>query len=141
MLFSPDRYPSHFGAGGKEDIDFIRYTEWMWMKRCIYLFGFMLGGTALGLYIGLFWEEYVIDSVLIKGKVKVSNTYMYSHIGIKPGDLYNESKIGDIKVRIRDLAFLKEEKPSQIIFTENTAKLILYLAEKNVKTAHTFFTV
>ena len=75
-------------------------------------------------------KEYVLDSVLIKGKVKVSNTYMYSHIGIKPGDLYNESKIGDIKMRIRDLAFLKEEKPSQIIFTESSAKLILYLADK-----------
>ena len=64
ILFSPDRYPSHFGAGGKEDINFIRYTEWMWMKRCIWLFGFVLGAGALGLYVGLFWEEYVFDSVM-----------------------------------------------------------------------------
>ena len=35
--------------GGKEDINFIRYTEWMWMKRCIYLFGFVLGALKIAL--------------------------------------------------------------------------------------------
>tara|TARA_R100000152_G_C6718817_1_gene145128 strand:- start:487 stop:852 length:366 start_codon:yes stop_codon:yes gene_type:complete len=78
MLFSPDRYPSNFGAGGKQDVDFIRYIEWMWMKRCIWLFGFMLGTGALGLYAGLFLEEYFLDAAMyVWGVAWIYNGFLF----------------------------------------------------------------
>ena len=78
MLFSPDRYPSNFGAGGKQDVDFIRYIEWMWMKRVIWLFGFMLGAGAVGLYVGLFLDEYVMDSVMyVWGIAWIYNGFLF----------------------------------------------------------------
>jgi hypothetical protein len=78
MLFSPDRYPSNFGAGGKQDVDFIRYIEWMWMKRCIWLFGFMLGTGALGLYAGLFLEEYFLDAAMyVWGIAWIYNGFLF----------------------------------------------------------------
>ena len=78
MLFSPDRYPSNFGAGGKQDVDFIRYIEWMWMKRCIWLFGFMLGTGALGLYAGLFLEAYFLDAAMyVWGIAWIYNGFLF----------------------------------------------------------------
>ena len=78
MLFSPDRYPSNFGAGGKSDVDFIRYIEWMWMKRVIWLFGFMLGAGAIGLYAGLFLDEYIMDSVMyVWGVAWIYNGFLF----------------------------------------------------------------
>jgi len=78
MLFSPDRYPSNFGAGGKQDVDFIRYIEWMWMKRVIWLFGFVLGAGAVGLYVGLFLDEYVMDSVMyVWGIAWIYNGFLF----------------------------------------------------------------
>lgn len=71
-----------------------------------------------------------IDSVEIKGSLKTSEAFMYSYIGIAPGDPYDESKIANISPRIRELSFAREAKPFTILFTEKYTKLTLYLDKK-----------
>ena len=71
-----------------------------------------------------------IDSIIIKGKPAVSSIYLYSYLGIKPGDLYNESLIRKIPSRIKELPFLTVTKPFEIYFTQNVTKLYLFLEKK-----------
>ena len=73
---------------------------------------------------------YTIDSVEIIGKANISPIYLYSYLGIKPGDVYNEKLIGEIPARIKELAFLKENKPAQVKFTDKRAILYLNLGTK-----------
>ncbi len=71
-----------------------------------------------------------IDSIIIKGDAKITPVYLYSYLSIKPNSLYNESLIGKISSRLRELPFLKETRPSTVFFTDKDAKLYLYLNDK-----------
>src|SRR4029077_13731205 len=62
-----------------------------------------------------------IDSVEIKGTLKLSTQYMYGYLGIKPGDAYDESKIRAISGRLKALPFLFESRPTQVIFVQDKA--------------------
>ncbi len=72
-----------------------------------------------------------IDSVIVKGDLKVSPQYLYGYLGIKPGDFYDESKIKAISTRLKSLPILYETKPMQVIFVENKVKIFLYLNKKS----------
>jgi len=71
-----------------------------------------------------------IDSVVLKGEATIAPVYVYNYIGVKPGDLYNESQISRISNRIRELAFLSESKAYEVIFGKDETKLYLYLRNK-----------
>lgn len=71
-----------------------------------------------------------IDSIIIKGNATIAPVYIYNYIDIKPGSLYDESKLIKITSRLRELAFVTELKPNQLLFTENITKLYLYLDNK-----------
>ena len=64
MLFNTGRYPSTMGAGGQQDLDFCRYLEWMWFKRCFALLGFAFALGAGGLYVGMYHAEYVTETAI-----------------------------------------------------------------------------
>lgn len=71
-----------------------------------------------------------IDSIEVKGNLKTSETFLYSYIGIKPGDAYDESKLQTLSSRLRELSFAKETKPFTVLFTEKYTKLTLFLDKK-----------
>jgi len=71
-----------------------------------------------------------IDSVVIKGNAKIANVYIYNYLGIKPGNLYNESQLRKVNTRIAELPFLKATRPANVIFTDKQTKLFLYLEKK-----------
>lgn len=71
-----------------------------------------------------------IDSVIVMGDPKLSTVYISNYIGVKTGDLYNESVIRKIPGRIRELPMVTETRAFNIAFTENTARVILYLQDK-----------
>lgn len=71
-----------------------------------------------------------IDSIIIKGNATVAPVYLFNYIGIKPGDIYKENQVKKISGRIRELPFLKEARPSQILFSEKETKLFLFLENK-----------
>ena len=74
--------------------------------------------------------EQKIDSVIIKGTAKVATVYMYNYLGIKPGNLYNESQLKKVNIRLAELPFIKSTKPAEMKFTNKQNKLVLYLEKK-----------
>jgi outer membrane protein assembly factor BamA len=75
-------------------------------------------------------NRYLIDSVNIKGKAKISSKYIENYIGIKAGDIYNEQLIENMTTRLKEIPFIREAKPSQIIFLEDKAVIRLDLDER-----------
>jgi len=68
-----------------------------------------------------------IDSIIIKGNATIAPVYIYNYIGIAPGNIYRENQIRKITGRMKELPFIKEVKPSQVLFTEKETKLYLFL--------------
>lgn len=71
-----------------------------------------------------------IDSIIIKGDVEISISYLENYLNIRQGGLYDEHELSLIHKRLNDLHFLKEEKPWRLDFTINQNKLYLFLASK-----------
>ena len=75
-------------------------------------------------------SEEKIDSIIIKGTAKISPVYLYNYLGIKPGNLYNESQLKKVNTRIAEIPFIRSSKPAIIQFTTKFNKLILNLEKK-----------
>jgi len=75
-------------------------------------------------------KEQKIDSINIVGNAKISDTYIYNYIGIKPKSRYNEAQLKKINTRIAELPFLRSTKPAIVKFTEKQNILTLYLEKK-----------
>src|SRR5665213_4131802 len=71
-----------------------------------------------------------IDSIDVKGNLKLSKEYLYNYIGFKPGDPYNENKLQAITKRLKELSFARETKSYTILFTEKYTKLTLFIDKK-----------
>lgn len=71
-----------------------------------------------------------LDSVVVKGDAKLSRTYLYSYLWIKPHSYYNELLISRISTKLRELPMVSETRPFSISFYENKASLYLYLENK-----------
>ncbi|HIP32430.1 MAG TPA: hypothetical protein EYG86_06700 [Crocinitomicaceae bacterium] len=63
----------------------------------------------------------------IKGDSSVSVKYISNLLNIKKGGVFVESEIQKISTRILQVPFLKEIKPSEILFTKEGVELFLYL--------------
>ena len=70
-----------------------------------------------------------IDSIINKGDAKITNVYLYSYTGLKPNDLYNETKILRINTKLKELPFLNINKPFKVTFADTGAK-IFFFADK-----------
>ena len=70
---------------------------------------------------------YSWNKINIKGDSSISNKYISNLIGIKIGQHYKESSRKKISECIEQIAFLKEIKPSEILFTSKGVELFLYL--------------
>lgn len=75
-------------------------------------------------------KEQKIDSIVISGSAKISSTYIYNYLGIKPKSRYNEAALRKINTRIAELSFIKNAKPATVKFTEKSNTLTLYLDKK-----------
>ena len=71
-----------------------------------------------------------IDSVKVYGNATISASYLHSYLSIKPGDLYNESLIRDVQARVREIVFVKEVKPLNVVFSEGRARVELFLENR-----------
>lgn len=71
---------------------------------------------------------YSIDSIEILGEdTRLSKSYIESIIGIRSKQSYNENLIKKIGSRIEENPFMNQLKPYEVIFTENSCKLVLIL--------------
>jgi outer membrane protein assembly factor BamA len=71
-----------------------------------------------------------IDSIVVKGDLKLTSAFLHNYIGVAPGDPYNEQILRTIPARLRELPFVRETQPYTILFTEKYTRLTLYLDKK-----------
>lgn len=90
-----------------------------------------LSGSSLSARLNLEKnQEFVIDSIIVKGNARIKPKYLQNYLGIKPKSLYNESRIKPISTRVKEIAFVNETKPPEILFREGKADLYMYLDKK-----------
>jgi outer membrane protein assembly factor BamA len=75
-------------------------------------------------------REFKIDSIIIKGTARLQPKYLQNYFGIKPNSLYNESRIKPISTRVKEIAFVSEVKPPEVVFRDGKADLYVYLDKK-----------
>jgi outer membrane protein assembly factor BamA len=86
-----------------------------------------------GLYASLQLDQGPLvrfDSVVVKGDARTSMRYLQTYIGVKPGDVYNESLVAAVEKRIRELPFLTQRQRPYVQFTPERTKLYLFLDHK-----------
>ncbi len=73
---------------------------------------------------------YHVDSIKIRGKVKIKNLFLQRYLEIKNGSLYNKNKLQNISKRIADLPYLQEQQPWDLKMLGSGSVLNLYLKTK-----------
>ena len=73
---------------------------------------------------------YHIDSISVKGNIKISNSFLQHYLGIPAGAVYNKEKLDLLSKRILELPYLQEQQPSELVMLGTGAILNLYLQSK-----------
>jgi len=68
-----------------------------------------------------------IDSIEIKGKLKVSRNYFLTYVGIRPGRPYQEQAVIQAIRRTRALSWASESQAPRLIFVDRSARLRFFL--------------
>lgn len=72
----------------------------------------------------------VIDSVVVKGTARTNLRYLQAHMGIRPGDLYNESLVMALERRTRELPFVTQRQRPIVQFGQEQTKVYLFIDAK-----------
>jgi outer membrane protein assembly factor BamA len=90
-----------------------------------------LTGTRLSATLALQKNhKFVIDSIIVKGNARIKPKYLQNYLGIRPKSLYNESRIRPISTRVKEIAFVNETKPPEVLFRDGEADVYIYLDKK-----------
>ncbi len=73
---------------------------------------------------------YHIDSIRVKGKLKISNGFLQRYLGIPNGSIYNKDKLDQVSKRLQELPYLQEQQPSELLMLGRGSILDVYLAPK-----------
>lgn len=68
-----------------------------------------------------------IDTLHVRGEVKIDHRYVERLCGIRPGDVYREDRIAAIGSRIRECPFLEEIKPAEMEFFRGSVDVYTYV--------------
>lgn len=71
-----------------------------------------------------------IDSVMVMGETKTKHYYIERALNLKQKSLLTTNKIDNINTRIENIAFLEQEQPYQLAFSDKGADVLLYLKKK-----------
>lgn len=97
----------------------------------------VIGGSSLSASLEVDRGKlYVWDDIHVKGDSSITKNYISSLLGIKVGDVYDESILKKIKGRIKQVSFMKEIKPHEILFTKNGAELYVYVKSNPVSSVN-----
>jgi len=70
------------------------------------------------------------EKIDLTGEAQISKTYLHSHLGLFPGQGYDESLIRKVQQRIQELPFVQLQEAPRVQFIGDQARLILKLAPK-----------
>jgi outer membrane protein assembly factor BamA len=76
------------------------------------------------------FSEFRIDSIVVKGRSKIRENYLRNYLGIKRNEPYNESKVGNISTRLREIPFVSETDKPQVLFDKSKATVYVFLDRK-----------
>lgn len=71
------------------------------------------------------------DTIEVVGNAKVSASFLGALTEIKPGNLYSEKLVKQLDQRLSTISFVRLTQSSAILFMDNKAKPIVYLANRN----------
>ena len=72
------------------------------------------------------------DSIVLRGNLKISKSYLKAYLNFKKKKNYNESIVKQIPQLIQEIPFANETQPSNIEFIEDKASLYVFLDKKRV---------
>ncbi len=72
----------------------------------------------------------------VRGDSTISEKYISNLLAIKKGDPYVEVNVTNISSRIEQVPFMKEIKPSELLFTKEGVELYLYLESVPISSAN-----
>ena len=70
---------------------------------------------------------YVIDSIIVSGKINISKNFLQHHLDIFEKEMYSREKIIDIEKKMETLSFLKLSQPAKIDMLNTGAVITLYV--------------
>lgn len=76
--------------------------------------------------------EVRITKIHIKGEAEVSEKFLTNLIAIKEGDFFDQSRLNKIFTRLKQVQFLDEIKPHELLFTPDGVEVFLYLKSSPV---------
>lgn len=88
-------------------------------------------GTVNGKMVVDKGKLYLVDSVIVKGNVKLPKIYLWRYLGIKPGSPYNEKLMRQVNTRLKEIPFVSPVRASEVLFTQNQCMLFTYLKKRN----------
>ncbi len=71
-----------------------------------------------------------IDSIIVEGNVRVSKAFLARYLDLYEGGLYNESRLRQLRGRLRELPWLEDNAGWRIEFRSIDTKLYLQLRER-----------
>jgi outer membrane protein assembly factor BamA len=77
----------------------------------------------------------LIDSINIEGDVELSDKFLYQHLGIRPGDLYNQKILNNISRKLQELNFAQADQAWRMSFGLDKNILSIYLKDKSANSA------
>ncbi len=72
----------------------------------------------------------------LKGDQLISERLISSYIHIRVGEVFNQSDVSLISSRLKQINFIEETKPPELLFTKDGVELFLYLKSKPVSLAN-----
>ncbi len=73
---------------------------------------------------------YLIDSIRIFGKAKISKNFLSRYLGIYDGSIYNKEQLDQVSKKILELPYVRETQSGNIVMLGGGSILNLYLAPK-----------
>ncbi|UAM98484.1 hypothetical protein K8354_01245 [Polaribacter litorisediminis] len=71
-----------------------------------------------------------INNTIIKGYPEFPKSYLKKYFHIKSNSIFNQQKIKEISSLSKNISFVQEIKPPEILFTKDSTTLYLYLKKK-----------
>jgi outer membrane protein assembly factor BamA len=69
---------------------------------------------------------------VIGEKLNISERFIANYLHLKAGELFSQEVINLVPLRLKQITYLSETKPAELLFTEEGAELYLYLKSKPV---------
>lgn len=69
---------------------------------------------------------------LVGDNIRISERFVSNYLHVETGDMFSQEVVNLIPVRLKQITYLTETKPAELLFTEQGAELFLYLKSKPV---------